>query len=309
MNRCPISFQPLEDDADYSTAGLRMLDRNLRALERLELTAAQQRLEAIQRVGKMSVQGLQPKLSAVLRVRKGRFEIVDCGGRFILKPPSLDFEQLPENEDVSMRMARAVGIEVPTHGLLRAIDGSLTYFIRRFDRQGRGRLSVEDFAQLSGADRDTKYDSSMEKVTAVVDAFCTFPAIERVKLFERTLFSFLIGNEDMHLKNFSLITRDGKTEMSPAYDFLNTTIAIPKPREEMALPLNGKKTHLTRKDLMDYYGKQRLQLNDRVLSAVLARFQEGFAEWLKLLDQSFLSDDVRQRFYILLSERKQRLGL
>lgn len=309
MNRCPISFQPLEDDADYSAAGLRMLDRNLRALDRLELTATQQRLEAIQRVGKMSVQGLQPKLSAVLRVRKGRFEIVDCGGRFILKPPSLDFAQLPENEDVTMRMARAVGIEVPTHGLLRAIDDSLTYFIRRFDRQGRGRLPVEDFAQLSGADRDTKYDSSMEKVAAVVDAFCTFPAIERVKLFERTLFSFLIGNEDMHLKNFSLITRDGKTEMSPAYDLLNTTIAIPKPREQMALPLNGKKTNLTRKDLMDYYGKQRLQINDRVLSGVLTRFQEGFAEWLKLLDQSFLSNDMRQRFYILLSERKQRLGL
>jgi serine/threonine-protein kinase HipA len=299
----------LEDDADFSAAGLRMLDRNLRALDRLELTATQQRLEAIQRVGKMSVQGLQPKLSAVLRVRKGRFEIVDCGGRFILKPPSLDFAQLPENEDVTMRMARAVGIEVPTHGLLRAIDDSLTYFIRRFDRQGRGRLPVEDFAQLSGADRDTKYDSSMEKVAAVVDAFCTFPAIERVKLFERTLFSFLIGNEDMHLKNFSLITRDGKTEMSPAYDLLNTTIAIPKPREQMALPLNGKKTNLTRKDLMDYYGKQRLQINDRVLSGVLTRFQEGFAEWLKLLDQSFLSNDMRQRFYILLSERKQRLGL
>jgi serine/threonine-protein kinase HipA len=299
----------LEDDADYSAAGLRMLDRNLRALDRLELTATQQRLEAIQRVGKMSVQGLQPKLSAVLRVRKGRFEIVDCGGRFILKPPSLDFAQLPENEDVTMRMARAVGIEVPTHGLLRAIDDSLTYFIRRFDRQGRGRLPVEDFAQLSGADRDTKYDSSMEKVAAVVDAFCTFPAIERVKLFERTLFSFLIGNEDMHLKNFSLITREGKTEMSPAYDLLNTTIAIPKPREQMALPLNGKKTNLTRKDLMDYYGKQRLQINDRVLSGVLTRFQEGFAEWLKLLDQSFLSNDMRQRFYILLSERKQRLGL
>ena len=208
-----------------------------------------------------------------------------------------------------MRMARAVGIEVPTHGLLRAIDDSLTYFIRRFDRQGRGRLPVEDFAQLSGADRDTKYDSSMEKVAAVVDAFCTFPAIERVKLFERTLFSFLIGNEDMHLKNFSLITRDGKTEMSPAYDLLNTTIAIPKPREQMALPLNGKKTNFTRKDLMDYYGKQRLQINDRVLSGVLTRFQEGFAEWLKLLDQSFLSNDMRQRFYILLSERKQRLGL
>ena len=104
MNRCPISFQPLEDDADYSAAGLRMLDRNLRALDRLELTATQQRLEAIQRVGKMSVQGLQPKLSAVLRVRKGRFEIVDCGGRFILKPPSLD--SIPPRKATNASMSR-----------------------------------------------------------------------------------------------------------------------------------------------------------------------------------------------------------
>lgn len=307
MKRCPISYEPLIGDVDYSPQGLRMLDRRLTSLARLEFTAEQQRQEAINRAGKMSVQGLQLKLSAVLRIQEGRFEVVDRSGRFILKPPSLDFPELPENEDVTMRMAAAVGIEVPVHGLLRSVDGSLTYFIKRFDREGRERLPVEDFAQLSGASRETKYDSSMEKVAAVVDQFCTFPAIERVKLLERTLFSFLTGNEDMHLKNFSLITRHEKVELAPAYDFLNTTIALRNPKEEMALPLRGKKSRLTRQDLVDYFARERLQINERMLADVLTRFDKARPAWRELLEQSFLSQEMKEKFLSAIEERTQRL--
>jgi serine/threonine-protein kinase HipA len=201
MNRCPITYEPLPDGATYSQRGLKLLNRNLRSLAALEFTAQQQRQETLNRAGKMSIQGLQLKLSVVLRITEGRFEVVNRGGQYILKPQSLDFPELPENEDVTMRMAAAVGIEVPVHGLIRSRDGAFTYFIQRFDREGWDRLPVEDFAQLSGESRETKYDSSMEKVGTVIDQFCTFPALERVKLFERTLFSFLVGNEDMHLTN------------------------------------------------------------------------------------------------------------
>ena len=309
MNRCPISYEPLPAGADYSPAGLRLLDRRLAALARLEFTAEQQRQEAIRRAGKMSVQGLQLKLSAVLRIKEGRFEVVDRGGRYILKPPSLDYPELPENEDVTMRLAAVVGIDVPVHGLARAIDGSLTYFIRRFDREGRERLPLEDFAQLTGESRDTKYNSSMEKVAAVVDRFCTFPALERVKLFERTLFSFLVGNEDMHLKNFSLLTRGGKVQLAPAYDFLNTTVALANPQEELALPLNGKKSRLSRKDLMDYFARQRLQINDRMLADVLRRFRTALPHWRELLERSFLSPTMKQNFLRVIDERLQRVQL
>ena len=309
MNHCPISYEPLPAGADYSPAGLRLLDRRLAALARLEFTAEQQRQEAIRRAGKMSVQGLQLKLSAVLRIKEGRFEVVDRGGRYILKPPSLDYPELPENEDVTMRPAAVVGIDVPVHGLARAIDGSLTYFIRRFDREGRERLPLEDFAQLTGESRDTKYNSSMEKVAAVVDRFCTFPALERVKLFERTLFSFLVGNEDMHLKNFSLLTRGGKVQLAPAYDFLNTTVALANPQEELALPLNGKKSRLSRKDLMDYFARQRLQINDRMLAGVLTRFRTALPGWRELLEHSFLSPTMKQNFLRVIDERSQRVQL
>ncbi len=306
MNRCPITYEPLAEGEDYSAQGLRLLDRALTSLARLEFTAEQQRQEALRRVGKMSVQGIQLKLSAVLRPKQGRFEVVDRGGRFIFKPPSLEYPELPANEDVTMRLAALAGIEVPMHGLVWAADGSLTYFIKRFDRAGRQRLPLEDFAQLTGESRDTKYNSSMEKVAGVVDRFCTFPALERVKLFERTLFSFLVGNEDMHLKNFSLITREGKNELSPAYDFLNSTIALPNPQEELALPLNGKKSKLTRDDLVRYFGSERLQLNEAVLAEVLARFRQALPHWRELLERCFLSAEMREKFDSLLETRAQR---
>jgi serine/threonine-protein kinase HipA len=309
MNRCPITYEPLAEGATYSPQGLKLLHRNLKSLAPLQFTAEQQRQEAISRVGKMSVQGLQLKLSAVLRITEGRFEIVDRGGRYILKPPSLDFPELPENEDLTMRMAAAAGIEVPLHGLLRSVDNSLTYFIKRFDREGHKRVPVEDFAQLSGASRETKYDSSMEKVADVVERFCTFPAIERVKLFERALFSFLAGNEDMHLKNFSLITRNQKAELAPAYDFLNTTIALKNAREELALPLKGKKAKLSRNDLLGYFARERLRINEAILNEVLLRFKQAAPVWRELLDNSFLSREAKEKYAAILSERMGRIRL
>jgi serine/threonine-protein kinase HipA len=308
MKYCPITYEPLQENADYSAEGLRLLNRNLKSLAPLNFSAEEQRQEAISRAGKMSIQGLQLKLSAVLRISEGQFEVVDRSGQFILKPQSADFPELPENEDLTMRLAATVRIEVPVHGLVRSVDQSLTYFIKRFDRDGRSRIPQEDFAQLSGASRDTKYDSSMEKVAGVIDRFCTFPAIERVKLVERTLFSFLVGNEDMHLKNFSLVTRDGKVELAPAYDFLNTTIALKNAKEELALPLNGKKSRLTRRDVLEYFGRDRLQINDAVLNDVVSRFAKALPVWRELLGRSFLSEEAKLRYAALLGERQNRMG-
>ena len=309
MKYCPISYEPLAEDSEYSAEGLRLLNRNLKSLASLEFSAEQQRHEAISRAGKMSIQGLQLKLSAVLRITEGRFEIVDRGGPYILKPQSRDYLELPENEDLTMRMAAMVGIQVPVHGLVRSADRSFTYFVKRFDREGRDRIPQEDFAQLSGASRDTKYDSSMEKVAGVIHQFCTFPAIESVKLWEWTLFSFLVGNEDMHLKNFSLVTRNGKVTLSPAYDFLNTTIALKNAREELALPLNGKKSNFTRRDLVDTFARECLGIKDAVLSDVCSRFTKALPAWHKLLDRSFLSEDAKKHYALILDERSKRMKL
>src|SRR5260370_41474994 len=150
---------------------------------------------------------------------------------------------------------------------------------------------------------------TMQKVVGVSEQFCTFPALERVKLFQRTLFSFLVGNEDMPLKNFSLIPRNEKVELAPAYDFLNTTIALKGAKEEMALPVKGKKSRLTRNDLLNYFVRERLQINERVLNDVLSRFGKAMPAWRGLLEKSFLSADAKQKYAAILSERGKRMQL
>lgn len=309
MNICPITYQPC-GDKKYSDKGLKLLSRNLTQLKDLPLTQEEQLREAALRADKMSIQGVQPKLSAKLNVRDEIFDIVDRGGEFILKPQNNFYLEMPENESLTMKLAKLIGIEVPINGMIYSIDGRFTYFIKRFDRYGRNKkLSLEDFAQLAGKSRETKYDYSMEKLVTLVDTFCTFPAIEKVKLFRLTIFNFLIGNEDMHLKNFSLITRDNKVELSPAYDLLNTTIVVPRTQEEIALPLAGKKRNLSAKILIDYFAKERLKLNDTIISQVLNKINIEWNNWENLIKNSFLSNKMEEKYLELINIRKQIIGL
>lgn len=306
MNRCPITYQPCAER--YSEQGLKLLSRNLTTLHDLPLTTEQLLREAAARAVKMSIQGVQPKVSAKLNVAAGHFEIVDLDGRYILKPQTVAYPEVPENEDLTMRMAAKTGIETPFHGLIYGIDGALTYFIRRFDRKGRKeRIHVEDFAQLSGKSRETKYRSSMELVVKTIDDFCTFPAIERLKLFRLVLFCFFTGNEDMHLKNFSIIRRGDIITLSPAYDLLNTSIILPRAEEELALPLNGKKNHLSRNDLLVYFGKDRLQIPARLIDRTLEELHEKRGAWEQLIADSFLSDKAKERYQDLLNARLARI--
>lgn len=304
MNICPITYKPC-DDKKYSDQGLKLLSRNLTQLKDLPLTQEEQLREAAIRADKMSIQGVQPKLSAKLNVKDEVFDIVDRGGEYILKPQNNFYPELPENESLTMKLADLIGIEVPLSGMIYSSDGRFTYFIKRFDRYGRNKkLSLEDFAQLAGKSRETKYDYSMEKLVTLIDTSCTFPAIEKVKLFRLTIFNFLIGNEDMHLKNFSLITRDNKVELSPAYDLLNTTIVVPKSQEEIALPIAGKKRNLSAKILIDYFAKEKLKLNDTIISQVLNKIYSEWNNWEKIINISFLSNEMKENYLGLMRKRK-----
>lgn len=257
----------------------------------------------------MSIQGVQPKLSAVLNTRKQTFEIVDINGRFIIKPQHEAYTQLPENEDLTMRMAALVGIETPFHGLIWCKDGSLSYFIRRFDRLGRHKkLAVEDFAQLAGLSRETKYDYTIEKMIKLIDAYCTFPVLEKWKFFRLLLFCFLTGNEDMHLKNFSLITRNNRVEFSPAYDLLNTTLVLGRAGEEMALMLSGKRKEFRRRELIDYLGREKLGLTDAAIQEILQTLSAAQPKWEDLIGMSFLAPRAQADYLKILRDRLKRLS-
>jgi len=308
MNRCPITYEECEG-SKYSLRGLRKLSPRLESLKDFPFSAEDQVREAIARAAKMSIQGVQPKLSVRLNVKNEIFEIVDIGGHYIFKPQTMNYREVPENEDVTMRLARLIGIDVPMHGLVYSKDDTMTYFIRRFDRVGRNKkIPVEDFAQLSGKDRETKYESSMEQIVSLIEQFCTFPVIEKLKLFNLTLFNYLVGNEDMHLKNFSVIRRDLKVELSPAYDLLNSTIIL-NSQEELALPLNGKKNKLSKDDFFVYFAKERLELTQKSIEQTASRIVNVFPKWIDLIQKCFLSDSMKTQYIDLLNKRVSKLDL
>lgn len=308
MKRCPITYELIQDSENYSKQGLKLLSPQLQQLDALNLSAEEQRQEAVSRAGKMSIQGVQTKLSAQLKIKEGYFKIVDEKGQYILKTQSAHYPELPENEAITMALAATIGLDVPVHGLVYAKDNSMTYFIKRFDRAGHNKkLALEDFSQLSGKSRDTKYKSSMEQVSDIINQFCTFPKIELIKLFKLTLFNYLVGNEDMHLKNFSIITKNQKNYLSPAYDLLNTTIAMIDAKEELALPLRGKKNNLSRKDFFTYFAGERLKINSAIIDDVVNDFTQQIPEWYQLIEHSFLSKNMKEKYHHLLQERIARL--
>jgi len=310
MKYCPITYEPIADDKSYSEHGLKLLSPQLKQLNPLPYSAQEQRDEAIARAGKISIQGVQDKLSAKLNIKDNCFEVVDHAGQYILKPPNAYYPELPANEAITMTMAKMIGLQVPVHGLLFAADGSMTYFIKRFDRKGHGqRIHTEDFSQLSGHNRDTKYTSSMEKVAKILSNLCSFPKVEAEKLFKLCLFNYLIGNEDMHLKNFSLIEIDKKVSLTPAYDLLNTSIAQKNTKEELALPLNGKKNNLLKRDLIEYFGSDVLQLSKHSIDETLGTINQALPDWKEYIGRSFLSAGMKDKYLTLLNERVKKMGL
>ena len=310
IKRCPITYQQIEALQRYSVEGLKLLSPLLTTLQPLTLSAKALRQEALKRADKMSIQGVQSKLSVRLNVSKSCFEIVDHSGTFILKPQHELYKHAPENEDLTMKCAAAAGIAVPVHGLIYSEDGELTYFIKRFDRYSKNKkYAVEDFAQLAEKKRETKYAFSMEKLIPIIDRYASFPVLEKASLLRRTLVNFLLGNEDMHLKNFSLLNKNSKITLAPAYDFINSTLALPNAKEEIALPLNGRKNNLRRKDFIDYYAGEKLNLNIKVINLQLDAIQQAVPVWKNLIAISFLPDELKQDYLALLEVRLKILSI
>jgi len=304
---CPITYETLMGEENYSSKGLKLLSTVLTELRTLPFTQKMLQIEARKRADKMSIQGVQPKISARLNATQQCFELVDTQGTFILKPQSQDYQQAPENEDLSMRLAKEAGIVTPLHGLVYAQDNAMVYFIKRFDRVKKQKIAVEDFAQLSGMSRDTKYNYSMEKLIKIIDRYTTFPKIEKAEIFLRIMVNFIIGNEDMHLKNYSLITHHNKITLAPAYDFINSTLALGTAKEEIALSLNDKKRNLKKQDFIDYFAIKKLELPLKIIDQKLQLIFEAQPIWVDLIKRSFLSESLKKQYSQIISERMQRI--
>ena len=309
MKYCLFTYQPLKsDEALYSLTGLKQLSPKLTELRIFPYSSEQLRKESQRLAGKISIQGVQPKLSVQLSIKAEVFKVVERSGAYIVKPQASNFPNLPENEDLTMHLAKVAKIAVPWHGLIKCDDDSLAYVIRRFDRKGHYKVPQEDFAQLLGAVRTTKYEATMEQVAGVIDEFCTFRTLEWLKLFRRIVFSFLVGNEDMHLKNFSLLTDEkGRKCLTPAYDFLNSTIAMPGAEEELALSLREKKRGFKRQDFV-WYAETSLFLHPKKSEKIIDELLAQVPLWKKIIKVSFLTGDMKKAYQSVLQERVRRLA-
>lgn len=253
--------------------------------------------------------GVQPKLSLNLQQHEGsqRLTIVGLWGYYIFKPQTDDYPQLPENEDLTMHLAEIAKIKTAQHCLIRLADQSIGYLTKRMDRDKKGnKLAMEDFCQLTERQTEYKYRSSHEQIAKAIARYSSTPQLDLANYYELLLFCWLTGNNDMHLKNFSLLS-DGRGgyRLSPAYDLLNVAVANPKDTEELALTLNGKRKRITLKDFKLAVGAANIP--EKVIDGMVAHFRKCLPAWEAAVENSFLSKELQQAYLDLLHERFGRL--
>jgi len=308
MSKCLYCYNKLEGgETDFHPAcGKKFFGSQFPPLVDLDMKRIKEL--AVEALGKsISVPGVQPKLSLDFKKEKGkenRLTIVGLWGRFILKPPFEDYPEMPELEDLTMHMSELLNIKAAEHSLIKLKSGELAYISKRFDRAKDRKLHVEDMAQLTGTLTENKYRSSMEKIGKIILKYSSYPGIDAIRFFELTLFSFITGNSDMHLKNFSLIrNEEDEILLSPSYDLLSTKLLIPKDKEDLALPLNGKKNNFRKKDFDLFAGQ--LGINEAALGKIYKKFNDSFIEMKTIINKSFLSKEMKEKYIGLLDERRK----
>ncbi len=261
----------------------------------------------------IAVPGVQPKLSLHMersgkRGAGSRLTLVGLEGGYILKPPVEAYPEMPELEHLTMRMASCFGIAAAECGLIALEGGRLAFITKRMDRVGGNKLHMEDMCQLTDRLGEQKYRGSMEQVGRAIHAHCTNRLFDALRLFELTLFCFLTGNADMHLKNFSLLYEPGKEiGLSPAYDLLPTTLLLPKDPDESALTINGRRRRLDRGDFMQF--GEALQLSKTQIENVFRRFSAHLGDAFELLKKGFPSAGMKEQYRELLKMRATRLEI
>jgi len=258
-----------------------------------------------------AVTGVQAKLSLHITGNpiggnERRFTIVGLWGGYLLKPPTAWYPQLPEVEDVTMHLAQLAKIKTAPHSLIRLQSGNLAFVTKRIDRTKNGKLAMEDMCQLTERLTEDKYHGSYEQIAKAIQRHSVTPGLDVVNFFELVLFSFLTGNADMHLKNFSLLEQPGLgMVLSPAYDLVNTALVHPADEEEMALTLNGRKKKLTKQDFVA--AMNTLKLEEKQQEMIFNKMAKAWPHWQELIDRSFMSVEFKEQYKSLLKERMNRI--
>lgn len=317
-DRCMICLQDLDSKNDlyhakcatrlFGFAHTPFIDVHQADLENLALQQINQRLTLTGVQKKLSLSPL--KENDTSKASQVRLTIVGLDGRFILKPANDEFPEMPAVEQLSMKIAELHGLKMAQCGLVYLASGELAYITKRFDRIDNQKIQMEDFCQLSRLMTEKKYNGSSEKMGKVIDEFSSAPGDDKVTLFQTLLFSFWIGNADMHLKNFSL-WKDPDTNLirlSPGYDHLSTRLLISSKEdsEELALPLNGKKNKLRWHDFEALTAS--FKIPSKVASHLKTKMLSLMPQTQDLINRSFLEKKTKEALISLITERSHRLS-
>lgn len=313
MNKCLYCYKPLaEGERDYHKSCARKIFESTSVPE---LPYTRDKIKELAKeivMANTTVTGVQAKLS--LDISRGadgkqqRFTIVGLWGRFILKPQTDRYVNLPENEDLVMHLAEVAGIKTVPHSLIRFADGELCYITRRIDRTKKGeKIAMEDMCQLSERLTEDKYKGSYERIAKLIRQHSSAPLLDIVNFWEVVLFSWLTGNADMHLKNFSLFKPTANYMLTPAYDLLSTSIVDPEDDEELALTLNGKKKKIKREDFEK--AMRDSGLDEKTIANVFTKFSKALPKWTEVINKSFLPIEKREELQALISRMATRVRL
>lgn len=309
MERCLFCYKPLNDGEHlihskcckqiFGTSVLPKLEYDSNQLDELALKIIQ---------SQTTLTGVQPKLSLHLNRHNetDRLTIVGLWGDYILKPQAQNFNQLPENEDLTMHLAEVAKISVVPHTLIPMADGSLAYITKRIDRNEDGsKIDMEDLCQLTLHPTEYKYKGSYEQVGKTIVNFSAIPNLDLTNFMQLLLFCFITGNNDMHLKNFSLFRPHDEMKLTPAYDLLNVAAVNPADHDEMALTINGKKSRLTLEDFI--IAGMRMGIEAKVTTKLAKHLCSQLPKWRVLIENSFLTTASKADYLSIIEERTERL--
>ncbi|HPJ76065.1 MAG TPA: HipA domain-containing protein [Clostridia bacterium] len=259
-----------------------------------------------------TIPGVQKKIS--LHLTQGnnpRLTLVNYPTGYILKPQVSEYHSLPEAEFLVMQMALKTGINTVPFALLMMEHNNYSYITRRIDRilpTGKNiktqMLAMEDFCQLSGRLTVDKYHGSYEQCAKIISKYSINTGLDLSELFVRIVFSYVVGNSDMHLKYFSLIETAPNSQeyvLSPAYDMLPVNIILPDDKDQLALTLNGKKRNIRKNDFLFFAENSRIpQKSAEKMIKKVVSLKETY---LKMCRDSYLPDDMKSVFEKLITDR------
>ncbi len=312
MERCLYCYQELRDgEVDFHPRCARKIfgakSAPLLTYNRDDISALAEQVVR----SHTTLTGVQSKLS--LSINKGernepeRFTIVGMWGDYILKPQSKSFESLPEVEDLTMHLAEIAKIACVPHSLIRFADGELCYITKRIDRtKDGGKIAMEDMCQISERLTEHKYKGSYEQIAKLIAKHATASKLDIVNFWEQVVFSWVTGNADMHLKNFSLYSpQQGMCKLTPAYDMLSTALVMPEDTEELALTLNAKKRRIKRYDFEK--AMQQSGIDDKTIAKSIDKFAKIAPKWYDFIDISFISENMKAQYKEFISDRIELL--